>query len=207
MLISFVLLGRRSDRLFLLIDYIYLDIDERIKFIKNNHEYLIDVLIFDNDKIISNNTSKIKLSYSQPCKELIFRAQVDYLIQSNIVMLNNYMLDYFKNSNIIDNIQIIMNGVLRLSSRESNYFYLIQNYQYHSNNPPNGLFIYSFSLNPESIQPSGSCNLSKIDDLQLIIQVNKDINYLNQAKIRIYACCINILKIENGNCALIFSNN
>ena len=65
-----------------------------------------------------------------------------------------------------------MNGTLRLSSRTSKYFHMIQPYQHHSNIPPTGLFCYSFSLHPEDTQPSGSCNLSKIDDLQLIININ-----------------------------------
>ena len=40
---------------FLYVDYVYLDNLERIKFAKSNHEYLIDVCQFDNDKIIFNS--------------------------------------------------------------------------------------------------------------------------------------------------------
>ena len=191
---------------YLLVDYIYLDIDERIKFIKSNHEYLIDVLMYDNDKSITNNSSKIKLGYSHPCKELIFRAQMDYLVANNVLLKSNYCLDYFGTTDIINNIQIIMNGTLRLSSRTSKYFHMIQPYQHHSNIPPTGLFCYSFSLHPEDTQPSGSCNLSKIDDLQLIINTDKTINYANTAKIRVYGLCINVLRILNGQGGLAFTN-
>ena len=187
---------------YLLVDYIYLDIEERIKFIKGEHEYIIDVLMYDNEKALSNNINKIKLGYSNPCKEIIFRAQMDYL--NNINIKDNYMLDYFKKVNIINNVQIIMNGTPRLSMRSSDYFYLLQNYQNHSNEPYSGVFTYSFALFPEDEQPSGTCNFSKIDDLQMLIQVNKEVNYLNPAKLRVYANCINILKIKNGYSEIIF---
>lgn len=48
---------------YLLIDYIYLDSDERKKFYDNNHHYLIDILEFDNEKNIYNSNEKIKLGY------------------------------------------------------------------------------------------------------------------------------------------------
>jgi len=190
----------------LLVDFIYLDINERIKFIKSNHEYLIDTLLFDNDKNITTNSSKIKLAYSHPCKEIIFRAQMDYLVADNLLFNNNYLLDYFQTTNIINTVDIIMNGVNRISQRPSDYFHLIQPFQHHSNIPIPGLFSYSFSLFPEQHQPSGSCNLSKIDDFQIVISTNKAINYLNTAKFRIYALCLNVLRIFDGQGGLAFSN-
>jgi hypothetical protein len=190
----------------LLVDFIYLDTNERIKFIKSSHEYLIDTLLFDNDKTISSNSSKIKLAYSHPCKEIYFRGQMDYLVVNNLLFNTNYSLDYFETTDIINNVQIIMNGFERLSSRSSDYFNKIQPYQNHSNIAKNGLFCYSFSLFPEQHQPSGTCNLSKIDDFQIIITTSSAINYLNTAKIRIYALCINVLRIIDGYGGLAFSN-
>ena len=99
-----------------------------------------------------------------------------------------------------------MNGNLRLSARESLYFSRIQPFQHHSHKPIKGINVYSFSLNPEDVQPSGTCNLSKIDDLQLSIIVNKEINYSNQAKLKIYAVCVNVLRIINGQGGLAFVN-
>lgn len=191
---------------YLLVDFIYLDVDERIKFIKSNHEYLIETLLFDNDKAISNNSSKFKLGYSHPCKEFIFRARMDYLSANNVLQNSNYCVDYFKTTDIITNVQLIMNGKLRLSARESNYFSKIQVFQNHSNKPPKGIHCYSFALNPEDHQPSGTCNLSKIDDLQLSITVNNAINYSNTAKIKIYAVCLNVLRIMSGQGGLAFVN-
>ena len=190
----------------LAVDFIYLDTAERINFIRSNHEYLIDTLLFDNDKNITTNSCKIKLAYSHPCKEIIFRAQMDYLIANNLLFNTNYSLDYFETTDIINTIQIIMNGTNRLSPRSADYFNLVQPFQHHSNAPLKGLYCYSFSLFPEQHQPSGTCNLSKIDDFQIIITTNKAINYLNTAKIRIYAVCLNVLRILDGQAGLAFSN-
>ena len=57
----------------LLIDYIYLDMDERKKFAQNNHEYLIEQTQFINYSIIniSNNVS-IPITFNHPVKEIIW---------------------------------------------------------------------------------------------------------------------------------------
>ena len=185
----------------LLVDYIYLDTTERYNFIHKEHNYIIDVLIFDNDKLLTNNSTKLKYSYKCQCKEFIIRAHLTYLEQSN------FTIDYFMSDNILTSLKIIMNGIERLNINDINYYNLIQNYQYHSNTSPKGVFLYSFSLFPVLQIPYGICNLNKIDDLQFIIQVHKSINYLNSAKIRVYALGISNFKVMNGYCELINESN
>ena len=121
---------------YLLVDYIYLDIDERIKYIKSSHEYLIEVLMYDNERNITNNSNKFNFGYSHPCKEFVFRAQMDYLVENNVLQKSNYCLDYDKQKNIINNIGIFMNGISRITSRQSEYFHNVQSLQYHSNKVP-----------------------------------------------------------------------
>lgn len=191
---------------YLLVDYIYLDVDERIKFVTRNHEYLIDVLIYDTDKTISNNSTKIKLGYAHPCKELIFRAQMNSLVKNNILDRDNYLLDYTRTKPIIRTTNIIMNGNDRVTNRSSDFFNKVQPYNHHTSPALPGVYMYSFALNPENHQPSGSVNLSKIDDFQVNVTVDRDVNYNNQAKIRVYARCINILRILDGQCGLAFAN-
>jgi hypothetical protein len=55
---------------YLLVDYIFLDNYERIKFAKSNHEYLIDVLQFDNDKICFNSNN-YQMFYSSSFFQLL----------------------------------------------------------------------------------------------------------------------------------------
>ena len=54
-----------------------------------------------------------------------------------------------------------------MEKKEYQYYKLIQPYQRHTNIPDNWIYLYSFAFNPESIQPSGTCNMSRINDVQL----------------------------------------
>lgn len=63
---------------------------------------------------------------------------------------------------------------------------------------------YSFALNPEEHQPSGTCNFSKIDDIKLVFDDMISSNYNNP--LTIYALNYNVLRIKNGMGGLAYSN-
>jgi len=194
---------------FLYVDYVYLDNMERLKFAKSNHEYLIDVCQFDNDKIIFNANNKIKLGYSQPTKELIIRGQMNYIITDNMYYKEpfNYSTSINKNiaKSLIKKVLIKLNGYNREQDYDENFYSYIQSFQHHLSPPPFGVFIYSFALNPDNFQPSGSCNFSKIDDISINI-TTEPITYLKPASIKIYAVSCNIFRIINGISGLAFEN-
>jgi hypothetical protein len=61
------------------------------------------------------------------------------------------------------------------------------------------IYVYSFCLNPEEHQPSGTCNFSRLDDCKL--------NFTSSVSIdSIFAVNYNILRIKNGLVNLRFSN-
>lgn len=57
------------------VDYIFLDTDERRRFAQLSHEYLIEQLQFPGEETITTTTSKIRLNFNHPVKELIWVAQ------------------------------------------------------------------------------------------------------------------------------------
>ena len=57
------------------VDYIFLDTDERRRFAQLSHEYLIEQLQFPGEETITSATSKIRLNFNHPVKELIWVAQ------------------------------------------------------------------------------------------------------------------------------------
>jgi hypothetical protein len=61
----------------LYVDYIFLDVDERRKVAQNSHEYLIEQLQYTGDESVGNSSTKIKLNFNHPCKELIWVIQPD----------------------------------------------------------------------------------------------------------------------------------
>lgn len=77
---------------------------------------------------------------------------------------------------------IQLNGHDRFDMREGAYFNLIQTYDYHSSTPANGVNVYSFALHPEQHQPSGTCNLSRIDNTTVILHLWTDTPYADPSR-------------------------
>ena len=100
-----------------------------------------------------------------------------------------------------------LNGQDRFSEREGGYFDKVQPWQHHSRSPDTGINVYSFALRPEEHQPSGTCNMSRIDNatLQLVLS-NATVEGTNTAKVRVYATNYNVLRIMSGMGGLAYSN-
>jgi hypothetical protein len=98
-----------------------------------------------------------------------------------------------------------LNGHDRFAERSGDYFNNVQPFQHHENVPQSrGINVYSFALKPEDIQPSGTCNFSRIDTAVLTLG---HANLGNRAaKARIYAINYNVLRIMSGMAGLAFSN-
>ena len=100
-----------------------------------------------------------------------------------------------------------LNGQDRFSEREGSYFDVVQPYQHHTRNPDTGINCYSFAVRPEEHQPSGTCNMSRIDNatLQLVLS-NATVAGPATAKLRVYATNYNVLRIMSGMGGLAYSN-
>jgi len=199
---------------FLLVEYIYLDQEERVKFSQSKHEYLIEQTLYNGEKSIDSPHQSYKLGFIQICKELQWVGQLDVAQNSRVNDIFNYtdslrrdMYGKVMGQNIISKETLIFNGLERLGMRNSDYFGVIQPYQNHSSSPSTGINMYSFSLYPEKYQPSGSANLNKIDDVLLKITTSYNIKKDSGAKIRIYGISYNILRIGYGISGLVFDYN
>ena len=215
----------------LYVDYIYLDTDERRKFAQVAHEYLIEVLQFTGGESITSVSNKIKLNFNHPCKELIWVVQRDSFVSCDDTIINpwkgqqpfNYS-DWWDRSvfdsgysvtrveglagkNPVVTALIQLNGHDRFTVREGKYFNLVQPFQHHTNVPATGINVYSFALKPEDHQPSGTCNLSRIDNTTLLITAtNNTVGAVNSATVRVYATNYNVLRIMSGMGGLAYSN-
>jgi len=90
---------------------------------------------------------------------------------SNIIGPNNYTSTSSTpsiNKNIITSMKLTLDGNDRFQSRDGTYFNLTQPYQHHTSIPNNvGINVYSFAINPEDLQPSGSCNFDNFSSIKL----------------------------------------
>ena len=62
---------------YLLIDYVYLDSEERKRFAQASHEYLIEQLQFTGSESISATSMKYRLNFNHPSKYLVWVASLD----------------------------------------------------------------------------------------------------------------------------------
>ena len=212
------------------VDYIYLDTDERRKFAQSSHEYLIEQLQFTGKETA---TTKIKLNFNHPVKELVWVARMNYdsgdnkhkdwinfctnstilnsATLSNTTTYNSLAKNLGPSStavNCVKTAKLILNGNDRFYAREGDYFNLVQPFQHHENVPNNrGINVYSFALKPEEHQPSGTLNMSRIDTATLDLTYNvKSGTSVKPAEISIFAVNYNVLRILSGMGGIAYSN-
>jgi hypothetical protein len=184
----------------LYVDYVYLDTDERRRFAQVSHEYLIEQLQFTGDENITSTNNKIKLNFNHPVKELI------WVVQPEANVSAKDWFDYtVSGTNPVDTAKLQLNGHDRFSERDGRYFNLVQPYQHHENVPATGINVYSFGLKPEEHQPSGTCNMSRIDTATLHLNCT-GVSSSEPAKVRIYGVSYNVLRIMSGMGGLAYSN-
>lgn len=199
---------------YLLVDYYYLDEDERIKFAQAKHDYIIEQLFVTQNIKIEESNCTAKFVGNNPCKLLTWVVQNNYIESSPNPFL--YTTKYIDNDlseksliqnqgkSLIQNQTLYINGNPRLSMRNGQYFDTTQMYEYTNTTPATGINIFSPSLTPFTVQPSGSCNFSQIDTMEVKMELSSTINKNNPANFRGYALCYNILRIVNGVCGLVF---
>lgn len=184
---------------YLEVNYIYLDTVERQYFAYKPLDYLIEQTV----KIQSLNVkpfTTIDMILQNPVKEIIWVLQ-----RSDINKKNNWFT-YLDNYNkIMLTAKIMFNGVDRITEKEAEYFNYLQPYQHHTGNPKEGLFIYSFSIDPENFQPSGSCNMSRINNIQFYMTCNtpRDLSYTYNATF--YVINYNFLRISSGLAGVVYN--
>jgi len=135
-----------------------------------------------------------------------------------VYMFNNYGVLINGQGNPVRSAIIQLNGLDRFDRREGDYFNYVQPDQHHTNTPKDGINVYSFSLNPEQHQPSGSANLSRIDKTLLQIHFEDPtksplqtdlptLRFLNsENELFIFAFSYNVLRIMSGMGGLAYSS-
>ena len=193
----------------LYVDYIYLDTEERRRFAQVAHEYLIEQLQYTGEESVTSSSNKIQMSFNHPCKELIFTVQNPSNIDCTSVNNRPWSYTDSKLGNPVVVGKIQLNGHDRFTERQGSYFNQVQPYQHHTNSPSTGINVYSFALKPEELQPSGTCNFSRIDNAVLQLTLTPSAvgsQGPSSANVRIYATNYNVLRIMSGMGGLAYSN-
>jgi len=194
----------------LICNFIYLDVFERTQFAKQqNHEYLIEQFQILNGQQIAQNiiNANVRLFFNHTIKELFWTYRADVVTSYNDY--NNYanITDYTTINELIiapfTEINLRFNGNDRFEKLAETFFRLYQPYKHHSSGTNDYIYMYSFALYPESTQPSGTCNFSKLDNVILNLECTPNIP---SGIINVYGINYNILRIQNGMTGLMFSS-
>lgn len=163
------------------VGYVYLNVSERNKFADASFEILIDQ-VQENTKIsmTSSKPPQQSLSLNHCVQELVWactrtgirREPFDYSGRNDVV-----------NGDDRDNIQSVqlrLNNSTRFNQKSGqrvpgNYFRMVEPYLHHTKMPNSQVYAYSFALNPESEQPSGALNMSRVDQARLDIQLAENL--------------------------------
>ena len=102
---------------------------------------------------------------------------------------------------------IQLNGQDVAINQGGTVFNQTQPYYHHSGCPVPGIYSYSFALNPEAYQPSGTCNFSRIDNGTLRFRLLDGIEGTDtQSFVSMFATNYNIMNISAGMCSMAFTN-
>lgn len=187
-------------------EYYYGEIND-----KNNDGFLIvsldiGITITDFQNYVGGTLEIINSKYYSSTYTIIEAGLIFFVINdTNLIYSDKFIIRIrkAKRSNKYINrqtIQIYGNDIVSL--RDAEYFSVVQQFQTHTNINPD-IYTYSFALNSELFQPSGTLNFSVIDSKNLLIELdiltyNKLNNSSDSFIVKIISRSHNMLKIENG---------
>ena len=224
-------------------DYIFLDTDERRRFAQVSHEYLIDQLQTTCASSCGGKTNlNIPIEFNHPVKALYWVAQSEShknTYDFTADHIGNPLVGVEHDREVMKSAKLQLNGQDRITQRDGSYFRLVQPWQHtgrapiqgrastlmardidgtrsYQANPENGyIYMYSFGLKPLEHQPSGTCNFSRIDNANLVMQLNQVRGQFSgtvpgsldqDVDVRVYAHNYNVLRIMSGMGGLAYSN-
>jgi hypothetical protein len=185
-------------------EYHYLDTDERRRFAQVSHEYLIEQV---QEQSLTTATGNKELNFNHPVKELVWASSTaaagsvnsTQLVAPGTLGSTTFLLK--------------LNGHDRFATQPLAYFSRTQTWAHHTgagldsttaalgSKFNDSVCVYSFALKPEEHQPSGTCNFSRIDNAQLVVQ-----GAAMGANPHVYAVNYNVLRIMSGMGGLAYSN-
>ena len=223
-------------------NYIFLDRNERKRFALSEHEYLIKQIIRVEDNIIPNNieeTATKELKIQHPSSSLLWiirRSDLEEVNQwsnftnwpqeninptfdntnpfgTDIDLTSQANYDSIKNKNPMIESNLMLNGIDRFDMKDNYMFNLISNYQHNNRIPSEGINVYSFGVDNGKYQPSGTCNMSRFNKIQIKIKMARktENSYISGESSYNYNLILfnyhyNVFRIQGGLGDVEFSN-
>ena len=209
----------------LLANFYYLSHEERRKFAENRHEYLIEqvnrvIVPQPNFNLNINNLLIIPLELSNPTKDIIFfyktmsnisnklwnryGVKIGTKRNSNWEYINNIFVKTIKETDIlgnpVDSAKFKFNGKDRIVYLDGKYFNNYIPLKYYKNEVDTGVNVYTFGVKPVEYEPSGTINLSYVNEFNLMMKMNVS----EEGNVHVYTRNYNILRIMGGQSGLLY---
>ena len=218
-------------------DYIYTEKEES-EILATGSEYLMEQVQTCEFLNLKKGTNVKNLPFIHPVKEIIWvtrrrdniNTSVKDICQNDFFNFSKHSCydrsstysDTLLNNTISSRTKFVFNNKDHASERPASYYQLMQAYKHHSCIPENpGIFCYNFGIDPEEYQPSGSINLTRIDNCKMILDVvypeNLPLDYSKSPPVEIagnaqdimidaniFALGYNIFKVKNGVGGLLY---
>ena len=204
----------------LLVDYIYLDTDERRRFAQVSHEYLIEQVQHEGKitATAAGSSANITVNYNHPVKYIAWIVETSAATHTNHFKSLSQLPIYVGNNGTLNDAgscKLMLNGNDRFEARDMNYFTHVQPMQHFGFVPPDSrIGVYSFANNPKDHQPSGTCNFSRIDSaiwqMKFASATSDGDGTTNDVagtdSLFMFAVNYNVLRIMSGMGGLAYSN-
>jgi hypothetical protein len=204
-------------------EFFHLEDEEKRRFSQSNHEYIIEQVQLNNNgpnrtsAIVDSNNQLVKIDY-----ELNFKHPIKYMAWvivnegANSISLSNnsgqgpcYFVSQCSNS-IYGNdandgtVELLLDGVEREMELPLFYYTRLYPQKYCKSVPElDRIGLYSFALNPFKIEPSGTCNFSKINDKNIKIAfANNNTDNITDKNLYFFGVNYNVLVITDGMVAV-----
>lgn len=180
--------------------YVFLDNTERERFATNSFE----VLVTQNQSFYyqtNNSSCRLALNFNHPIISMYWCIRRQCNERTNA---------WFNFSGIdsldpLISASLTLNNQSRFGEKGATYLRLVQPLQHHSNIPDSFIYMYSFALSPESESPSGTCNFSRIDHVELLLTLQSGLGK-EQCTVMVFARSFNIIRFREGLAGLAFAN-
>jgi hypothetical protein len=102
---------------FLVIDYVYLDSEERKRFAQASHEYLIEQLQFTGSESLTSVSNKYRLNFNHPCKYLVWAPHFDLFQDAKLWLAYAFDGDWAAAKDYFAKVLTVMTSELSITNK------------------------------------------------------------------------------------------
>lgn len=208
----------KIDNIKMIAEYVFLTDQHRRIFASTDHFYLVEQIQESHASLPQNITSySHKLDLNHMVKEIIWAGRKQNFNDSGQVSSPHY-LQYFNftggedgkamgtaDGDLFKTAQITINSNERVQAMDPKYYRLVHPYNAnHTNVFKEFVYCYSFALEAERQNPTGTINCSRIESLNLNLAFSSGL--ATNMDLFVFAVSYNVVSIRSGTGALLYSS-